>query len=400
MNQTASFVAVPPSVDALLQQMVGIDTVNAAASGRTAPEAPLADLLERLARAWGFDTRRIPTPGGADNLLITHRSPLTDAPWLMFESHMDTVGVEGMTIDPFAAVIRDGRLYGRGSCDTKGTGAAILWALCRYAAAPPDQQPNHIAVCFTVDEEQGMTGVRSLVRHWPSLGFSPRGVIVGEPTAMVPIISHNGCVRFRVVTRGRAAHSSKPDKGRNAISMMAHVIRALEDRYITPLLAQEAQDPLTGRAAASITIIRGGQQINIIPDHCAIEIDRRLLPGENADAVIPAVRAILDDLATRQGDIHCEVGDLISTHPALRPAAAEPLLPLVEHALKSRGLSCEPRGAPYCTDAGDLALAGIHTLVFGPGEGALAHTADESVALADIHQGVDVYLALMQSQPT
>lgn len=398
---TTTLDAAPPdSVDTLLQRMVAIDTVNAVASGRTAPEAPLADMLERAARGWGFDTRRIPNPGGADNLLITHRAPQPDAPWLMFESHMDTVGVEGMTIEPFAAAIRDGRLYGRGSCDTKGTGAAMLWALRRYADAPPHQQPNHIALCYAADEEHGMTGVRSLVRAWPSLGFSPLGVIVGEPTGLVPIVAHNGCIRFRVRTRGRASHSSKPADGRNAVSMMAHVIRALEDGYIAPLMARDQADPLTGRAVASITIIRGGHQINVIPDRCAIDIDRRLIPGEDADAVIPAVKTVLDDLTARRPDIHCDIDELIGACPSLTPAAAQPLLPRIEHALASCGLTCAPRGAPYCTDAGDLAAAGIPTLVIGPGEGALAHTADESVALADIHQGVEFYLALMRSPRT
>jgi len=181
--------------------------------------------------------------------------PSETKPWLLFESHLDTVAVDGMTIEPFAAERRDGRLWGRGACDTKGTGAAMLWALQRYvraseresAAASAERRPNNVALLFTTDEEITMTGVRSFAANdarglFRSIGASSlehraphqaphqaedhggrqakqpgeeppspalgdlAGVVVGEPTWLKPVTAHNGVIRWRVTTRGVAAH--------------------------------------------------------------------------------------------------------------------------------------------------------------------------------------------------
>lgn len=400
----------PQSVDQLLQRMVAINTVNAARSGNLQAEAPLVDYLQGVAEQMGLVTRRLPVVDAegrdrGDNLLIT-TPPQPGRPWLLFESHMDTVSVDGMTIDPFAAEIRDGRLYGRGSCDTKGTGAAALWALAHYAASPAPSGGgtsggNNIAVLFTVDEEFGMTGIRSFLKdHRRVLGFEPRGVIVGEPTSLRPVVAHNGAMRFRITTRGVACHSSTPDKGLNAISMMSHVIRAIEDNYIAKL---SASHPLTGKAVCSITLIQGGTQINIIPDTCSIDIDRRLVPGEPPEGVRPAIDEILEGLRKKLSglpgvpDLKVENDAVLGFCPALSPQASASLLPTVQRVLSDLNLPTAPASAPYATDAGDLALSGIPALVIGPGDGSAAHTKDESVELAQIDLGVRFYLALMRT---
>src|SRR5690606_18481237 len=131
---------------------------------------------------------------------------------------------------------------GRGSCDTKGTGAAMLWALREYARG--GDQAFNIALLFTVDEEMRMTGVQSFIaNNLPTLGWDVRGVIVGEPTELRPIVAHNGSVRWRLITRGRAAHSSNPQAGESAISKMVKVVDRLEAEYIANL---SASHPLIG----------------------------------------------------------------------------------------------------------------------------------------------------------
>ena len=194
-------------VKSLLQAMVGFDTVNSAISGKPDAERALSVYLDDLAKSMGLDTRRLPVTGEGFNLLVTHQVD-GQAPWLLFESHLDTVSVDKMTVDPFAGRIVDGRLYGRGACDTKGTGAAMLCALSRYRKRGG---PNNVAILFTLDEEIGKTGVRTFVAsQLPGLGWRPAGVIVGEPTRLRAVVAHNGVVRWRIRTEGVAAHSSDP----------------------------------------------------------------------------------------------------------------------------------------------------------------------------------------------
>ena len=211
---------------ALLQSMVRFDTVNSAISGKPDAELELALHMEEQADAMGLETLRLSVTGNGFNLLVSHTVSV-DAPWLLFESHLDTVSVEGMTVPPFNGVIRDGRMYGRGTSDTKGTGAAMLWALGKFKEE--GLSSNNVAVLFTLDEEVSKTGVRTFVNsQLPDLGWRPSGVIVGEPTRLALVGAHNGVVRWRIVTEGVAAHSSDPSKGRSAISMMTQVIETIE----------------------------------------------------------------------------------------------------------------------------------------------------------------------------
>lgn len=383
----------PQSVEQLLQAMVGINTINATYSGKATAEAPLADYLESVARAMGFATRRLPVSGRGDNLLVTFKVA-DKRPWLMFESHMDTVVVDGMTIDPFAARIEGGKLWGRGSCDTKGTGAAMLWALRQYAAdASSNPSGGNIAIAFTIDEEYGMTGVRGLIQDFPKLGFTPVGLIIGEPTMLKPVIAHNGAVRWRVITHGVAAHASNPAKGHSAIHDMMAIIEAIETRYIANL---SASHELTGKAQCSINMIRGGSQINIIPARCEIDIDRRVVPGEDPQRVLPEVEAILSSLSAGRPKLRFEQ-ELLFASPPLSTNHNGNLLGIVQRTLSRMKLDGTPLGAAYATDAGDLDRAGIPAVVIGPGDLAQAHTKDEWIDLAQLHRGVELYLELMKS---
>lgn len=373
--------------------MVAFDTVNANVSGRPFPERELVEFLESLGSALGLEATRFAVGDLNFNLLLSCRAN-SGAPWLLFESHLDTVSLEGMTIEPLAGRIRDGRMYGRGACDTKGSGAAMLWALRRYAERP--ERPNNVAILYTVDEEIGKTGARTFVeRHLPSLGFQPAGVIVGEPTSLQPVVAHNGVVRWAIQTEGVAAHSADPSKGRSAISMMVKVIELLESRYIPSLAARH---PLTGKAQCSINVIRGGVQINIIPESCEIQIDRRVVPGEDIQGVLPVVEALLDGL--RRGDPQMRVSQrALFIDPPLDPLGNETFINAVVSVLRQMNLPSDPIGVGYATDASTFAAAGVPAVVLGPGSMAQAHSRDEWLDLDQLHKAVDVYLNLMCSPP-
>jgi len=382
----------PTSCPELLRAMVGFDTVNGNISGRAEAEADLARYLEARAAAWGLEARRLPVKGRGFNLLVSHRVA-AGAPWLLFDSHLDTVSAEGMTVEPFAGWIREGRLYGRGACDTKGTGAAILWALQQYAAG--GGAANNVALLYSVDEEVSKSGVRSFIEHHlPSLGWKPAGVIIGEPTELKPVVAHNGVVRWRIRTRGRAAHSSDPAQGRSAISMMVKVIEALEARYIPALGAKHA---MTGRAQCSINVIRGGVQINVIPEQCEIQLDRRVVPGEEPGQVLPAVERILDEL--RRADDRLDVTQLEPDNIALPldPGGSEQFAAFAQAILTQMDLPAELLGVSYGTHGSNFSHAGLPTVVLGPGSVAQAHTHNEWIDLAQLERGAAVYLRLMRS---
>ncbi len=377
------------SVIELLGQMVQLDSVGKAISGRAEAERPLAEFLEEVARGFGLATRRLAVEGRGFNLLVMHEVK-AGAPWLLFESHMDTVGVEQMA-DPFGGEVREEKLFGRGACDTKGSGAAMLWALKDYAHAGGGE--NNVGLLFTVDEEIAKTGIESFVKNdLPILGWRPVGAVVGEPTLLRPIVAHNGVVRWRIRTEGVAAHSSDPSQGRSAISQMVKVIQALEGRYIPSL---SAEHPLTGRAVASVNLIGGGMQINVIPADCWIEVDRRVVPGEDGSAVLAEVERLLEQL--RAEDPHLVVRqEEPFIDPPLDPAGGQAFAQQVGRVLRGCGLEAAPGGAPYGTDAGDLAAAGIPAVVLGPGDIAQAHKVEEWIALEQLEKGVTVYGALMR----
>lgn len=385
----------PLPVQDLLAFMVSHDSVNHRISGRPAPEAPLALALEEKAHSWGLSSRHLPIdPNDSSwfNLLIWSPLQPLDRSWLLFESHLDTVSIDGMTIPPFDPQITDDRMSGRGSCDTKASGAAMLAALRDAHLSGSLTFP--VGLLFSVDEETGKAGIRAFADHQLStLCVRPALAIIGEPTLLAPVIAHNGAVRWKIETRGLAAHSSNPANGRSAISAMMRVIDHLESNYIPSLTACH---PLTGRAQCSINQIHGGIQANMIPASCEIVVDRRLVPGERPEDVLPAVEAELDILRARNPDL--EVVQLAPfLDPAMSPLHPDELLAWLAPSLKSLGLDTSPQGMPYGTDASNLTEAGIPSVVIGPGDIRQAHTKDEWIELSQVQKAHQFYLHLLTS---
>lgn len=376
----------PASCEALLAQLVSFETVNQHFGGPVGGEARLATHLETLAVHWGLRTRRCPVPDAgphAFNLLITHEVA-PDAEWLLFESHLDTVSLDGMSVPPLQLTARGDRLHGRGACDTKGTGASMLWALKEYARTGGGSR--NAGVLFSIDEEARMEGAQAFARtELKTFLQRLRGIIVGEPTELRPVIAHNGALRWRTITRGVAAHSADPTKGKSAISAMVRVVDALETKFIP--LANRAF-PLTGKAAASINVIRGGAAANIIPEYCEIICDRRLVPGETAAAVLAERDAALAGLEVEHD------GEYLA--PPLPPENSAALHAWLQPALSAAGLDPSAVGAPYATNASHYAAVGAQVLVLGPGSIAQAHTHDEWLDRHALAQAAALYGALLR----
>jgi acetylornithine deacetylase len=363
--------------------MVAIDTVNPAFGGPAGGQTRLVEQLECWATAWGLTARRLPVAPGLDNLLLVAEAG-PQAPWVLFDSHLDTVAVAGMTIPPFELGRSANRLHGRGACDTKGSGAAMLWALADFARAGARRQTA--AVLFTIDEESGMTGARAFARHHlPAWRARLRGVVVGEPTGLRPVVATNGVLRWTMRTGGVAAHSSDPSRGRSAISAMVRVVDAFESRYVPAITATH---PLTGRAAASLNVIRGGTQVNVIPDECVVECDRRLIPGEDAAAALAACERTMPEPAVIERES-------IYAVPPLSEYCGEDFVRSLVPAFEQAGLPFVRSGAPYVTNGSIYAAAGAPVLVTGPGEAAQAHSKDEWVSVEQLTGAAKLYRAIM-----
>lgn len=374
---------IPRTPEELLARLVSFETVNVEFGGPAGGEARLAADIETLARHWHLNTRRCPVGAhGAFNLLVT-AEVAPEAEWLLFESHLDTVSVDGMTVPAFQLTERNGKFHGRGACDTKGSGAAMLWALQDYARSA--HRPRNAGVIFVVDEEAGMTGAQAFAaRELPEFSRL-RGIVVGEPTGLRPVIAHHGALRWRTITRGVAAHSADPTKGRSAIAAMLRVVVALEEKFI-PLAT--AAHPLTGRAAASINVIHGGRAVNVIPDYCEILCDRRLVPGEKVAHVLADRDAALAGLAVEHDQQYLA--------PPLSPENSAAFHAWMQPAFAAAQLDARAAGAAYATDASHYAGAGAPALVLGPGDIAQAHTHDEWLERSAFSQAVGLYRALLR----
>jgi len=381
-NVTAMEKAPPSSCEELLARMVVVESVNPEFNGPRGGEAKLAAELEVIARHWGLQTRRCRVTDDIFNLLVTAEVS-ADAEWLLFESHLDTVSIEGMTVPGCQLTIAGSRLHGRGACDTKGSGAAMLWAIKEYAQE--SNRTRNVGVLFSVDEEARMRGAHAFAANELREFKRLRGIIVGEPTQLRPVVAHNGALRWRTITRGVAAHSADPTKGRSAIRAMLNVIAALEEKFI-PLASREFQ--LTGRAAASINVIRGGTAVNIIPDYCEITCDRRLVPGETADQVYAERDRALAGLEVEHDNEYLA--------PPLPPGRSTALHTWMQPAFIACGLDGTAVGAPYATNASHYAEAGAPVLVLGPGNIAQAHTHNEWLDRSALVAAEKLYAALLR----
>jgi acetylornithine deacetylase len=372
----------------LLRDLVALPSVNPMGRALTGPELyehRVSAYLEEFFRGLGVPYERQTVAPLRDNLIARCDVPGAKRT-LLLEAHQDTVPTDYMTIDPFGAVIEGGRLYGRGACDIKGGMAAMLAAFTRLARERPAGAANVILAC-TVDEEHTFLGVQELVRR----GVRADGAVVAEPTQLQIVNAHKGVVRWHLTTTGRSCHSSTPEQGVNAIYRMASLLAVVE--RLAETLRQSRADPLLGPATLSVGRIEGGTSVNTVPDRCLVEIDRRLLPGEEPAAALQEFTAALAR-AWPWTDFPFECSDPWLTMPALSAQGSGDLVTRLGAAVDAVVGAHRVITVPYGTDASTIARAGIPAVVFGPGDIARAHTRDEWVPLDEVEQAAEILYRL------
>ncbi|MGQ9649553.1 MAG: M20 family metallopeptidase [Phycisphaerae bacterium] len=370
----------------LLADLVRIPSVVATPeqANRDRSEERVAEYLTGHLSRMGMRVERQEVFPGRPNLIASWPGQGTGKR-LVFSAHMDTVPAEGMTVDPFAAEIREGRMYGRGACDTKASLASLLTALA--LAHEAGQLPSD-RLCFvaTMSEETGCDGATALVRS----GFTADAAIVGEPTNCEVVTAHKSPLWMEIETHGRSCHASLPTQGANAIELMAKVVDFVGGPWKRHI--GRRSHPLLGTSTCVVTTINGGSKINVIPSSCRAQIDGRLIPGEPVDNIVDDFTRMLADYLGGP-----EKFSILSrrTHPPLDCPADKPLpRKLLALCREANGQSA-PRGVNYFADTGPFSEAGITSVLLGPGDIAQAHTADESVELQQVYQATQIILALL-----
>ncbi|HLI35603.1 MAG TPA: M20 family metallopeptidase [Terriglobia bacterium] len=369
-----------------LANLIRIASVNSAYDPQSS-ESKIQKWISSFFRDHGIPTWEQEVLPGRPNV-IAQLPGKNSTRRLVFEAHCDTAGVDGMSIPPFDPQVRNGRIYGRGACDTKAGLAAMMHAIADLKQANV-QPPCEVWVASTIDEEHSYRGVLKL-----SENLKAAAAVVSEPTAMKMAIASKGCLRWRITVKGKAAHSSKPCLGTNAIEHMARIVRFLED-HSRQLRA--FRHPLVGSPTLNVGLIQGGTQVNVVPETCWIEIDRRLIPGEEPAQVLDSYRELLSGLQASNPDLEWFMEPPLLQDQPMQTPADSAIAQCAARVLKETGLDGAPIGVPFGSDASKFARAGISSIILGPGSIEQAHTADEYVELDEVEKAFVVYRNLMKS---
>lgn len=365
------------SVVELLQALVQIPSVNPEGDPGVSPggEEQLAHFVSDYLDHLGFETRLEEVETGRPNLIARAPGP-DNRPRILLGPHLDTVGIVGMTIDPFAAEIADGKIHGRGTSDTKGSMAAMLWGL-RENAAKLAELPVAVDFIGFVGEESSQPGSRHFAKHHAS---KYEFAIAGEPTSLEAVYCTKGCLWAIIGANGRATHASQPHLGENAILKLIDGIRDLHGPFLDRLV--ESHHPVLGQSTMNVGVISGGTRANIVPDRATASLDIRTVPAlvQNKSAA-----EILAEFA----------GSLEIIHTAESPPMAmdpdHPWLVRLQKIIPDLTLT----GAPWFSDAAHLSAAGLPSICLGPGSIDQAHTADEFITIADLEAGAQFFTQLM-----
>ena len=369
-----------------LADLIRINSVNAFYEGGPG-EAAVSRYVERFFLERGIETWRQDVFDANDTTearsnLIARIPGLDSSRRLVLEAHMDTVSVQGMLIPPFEPTVKDGRMFGRGACDTKAGLASMMHALA-WVHAQPTKPPCDVLLAAVVDEEYSFRGVMRFLEEQKA-----DAAIVAEPTDLRVAIASKGVLRWRMMATGKAAHSSKAHLGTNAIYHMARVVLAIEQDHAE--LAKYPH-PLLGPASCNVGTIAGGVQVNFVPDGCAIEIDRRLLPGESVASVWKHYEELIKQVGADVPAFNVRMESPMLIDEAWMVNPSDPIVGVSCNGLQGLGLDNVPIGVPFGSDASKLGRAGIPTIIFGPGSIDQAHAAIEYVELKQVVQAFEFY---------
>ena len=366
----------------LERRLIGFDTTSR--NSNLALVDFLCEQLKALGLAVEVDRSE---DGQKANIFATLGAP--DTGGLMLAGHMDTVPVDGQAwhTDPFQLTERDGRFYGRGTADMKSFIAQSLLA-AEALRGRKLKLPLHLA--FTYDEEIGCDGADRLMHALQgSRRAMPRCAVVGEPTNFGVFRLHKGYHTGRVTVTGVEGHSSKPNKGANAINAAAKVIAKLaeveEERKGHRSMEEFFELPYT---TVNVGLISGGTAFNIIPNRAQVGFEYRTMPGEDPDYVMNQVQGyvrevLLPEFRKQQPEVDIRVEQLVQSEPMMTPAGAD----IEKLALELTGTK-RSTAAPYYTEGAIYNAAGIPSVICGPGDIDQAHRPNEYVTREQLEKGV------------
>jgi acetylornithine deacetylase len=363
---------------ALTRALVAIDSRNPSLVSEGPGERACADALAHTLDRWGFRVEIQETAARRPNVIA--RIGRGGGRTLLFNGHLDTVGVEGMIHAPWDAEVREGRIYGRGSSDMKSGVAAMCAAALRVVDAKLD---GEVIVTAVADEEYESVGTRALVAS----GIRADAAIVTEPTRLAICPAHRGFAWLELIVHGRAAHGSRYDIGIDAITLASRVLAELDD-YQRTVLAHKTH-ALLGRPSFHASIISGGLGLSTYPDRCSVQIERRTIPGESAADFAREVEAACARVRARAPEFRADIVPGFAQAPN-EVAATHPVVRALSSALARAGERAAIEGLPCWTDAALLTEAGIPAICFGPGDIGLAHSAEEYVDMGEIERATGV----------
>ena len=333
----------------------------------------------------GVESTIVPSPDGQKANLYATIGPAV-AGGVVLSGHTDVVPVAGQdwTSDPWTLTERDGKLYGRGTCDMKGFDATAL-ALVPEMIEAGLKRPIHIALSY--DEEVGCLGARIMIDAMAAAGLTPSAVIVGEPSMMQVVTGHKGGTRMKTTVRGHAVHSSRVDIGVPAV-MIAGKLIAWHDEVMTENKARTPNDngfepPYT---TLHVGVVQGGTAVNITAEHCSFTHEVRVIPGERDNNYVERYRARIAELEAGMKAIAPETGiemEVTSFTPALGPEQRGEAEALSRRLTGDNGSHV----VAYGTEGGLFQAAGWSTVVCGPGDIAQAHQPDEFITVAQLDAG-------------
>ena len=356
--------------------------------------AYIADILEREGIEYCFQS----ADGDRCNVLATIRGNGTGKS-LMLNGHMDTVPVAGMD-DPFNPVIVDGNMYGRGSSDMKSGLAAMLYAVLTVHRMKVPLNGD-LVLAGVIDEEAAKsTGSRVIAEKGPITDYA----IIGEPSSLYPIIAHKGIDYFQIDFHGKAAHSSRPENGANAIYAAADFISAVKAVLIPEF--DNLSHPYLGKPTINVGLMCGSAEINkpfllqqsetfagVVPDEASVFIDVRWIPGQSIPQIQSQLQALADSILPKYPGMSAEVNYIPLPRPAMEISPEEALpQAILESISQVSPETAEFKGLSGFMDSGILyGVAGILSMVFGPGDLSVAHGINEKVEVEQIIKAAQIY---------